>query len=131
MPTKQPPAKDVRMAPAERVFALPDQGVTKGEVVITRDVGLIGSGCFLGIFVDGTEAARLDPSEQVRFQLSAGRHVLTPRYIGGNGLCGAFYSEKAATARARSAEITVDAGQSRRYRIHTNTDNEPTIEPVL
>ncbi|HYG07317.1 MAG TPA: hypothetical protein VD865_13060 [Stenotrophomonas sp.] len=131
MPTKQPTSDAIRDVPQERVFAFGPQPDPTGEVVVVRDIGLIGSGCYLGVFVDGKEAVRLETAERVRLQLSAGRHVLTPRYIGGRGLCGTFYNENSATARARSAEVLVEAGQSRKYRIHTNTDNEPTLEPVF
>ncbi|WDI84399.1 Rha family transcriptional regulator [Xanthomonas campestris pv. campestris] len=62
--------------------------------------------------------------------LRGGRHVITSRYVGGRGLCGAN-SEERQVARSHSAEIFVEPGQVRSYRIHTRTEGESTIEPVL
>jgi hypothetical protein len=60
---------------------------------VTRDVGLIGSGCFLGILIDSTLAAKFDPAEAATFYVEPGEHLAAPTVIGGRGLCGAFYSE--------------------------------------
>ncbi|MBB5865647.1 Rha family transcriptional regulator [Xanthomonas sp. 3058] len=62
--------------------------------------------------------------------LRGGRHVITSRYVGGRGLCGAN-SEERHVARSHSAEIFVEPGQVRSYRIHTRTEGESTIEPML
>ncbi|MEQ7774950.1 hypothetical protein [Xanthomonas hortorum] len=62
--------------------------------------------------------------------LSGGRHVITSRYVGGRGLCGANSGERQ-VARSHSAEIFVEPDQVSSYRIHTRLEGEATIEPVL
>ena len=131
MPTKQPVPSDISPIPMDRVFLPAAPTGNAGEVIVTRDVGLIGSKCLLGLLVDGKTAAHVGPAERVPIQLAAGRHTLTVSWIDGRGLCGAFFSEERAESRRRSIEIIVDPGQSRQYRIHTNTDGESTIEPTL
>lgn len=131
MPTKQPQSADVRPVPADRLLAFQTRGATTGTVLVTRDIGMIGAGCYLGILVDGTLAATIDTGERVALQLPAGEHLLTPSWVKGRGMCGAFYDEKRMAARRRTAEVTIQAGATKAYRIHTNTDGESTLEPTL
>lgn len=131
MPTKQPDASQVRSAPAEQIFALPDQGTETGTVVVTRDVGAIGSGCALGVMVDEKMAAHLNSAESVSFELRPGRHLLTVTGIDGRGLC-ALSVTKSNLARRRSTEIYVDPGVTRRYRMsYTSVETPPVIEPAF
>lgn len=131
MPTKQPQASDVKAVPAERLLAFQEQSDATGAALITRDVGMIGGGCFLGILVDGTLAATLDTGERATLHIPAGTHLLSPSWVKGRGLCGAFYDEKRMAARRRTTEVTIVAGATKAYRIHTNTDGESTLEPAL
>lgn len=80
-----------------------------GSISVTRNVGLVGAGCFLGLYVDGKPAAHFETGERAVIALSAGRHVITSRSVGGRGLCGAN-SEERQVARSYSAEIFVEAG---------------------
>lgn len=131
MPTKQPDASQVRAAPAAQVFPLPDQGTETGTVIVTRDVGAVGSGCALGVMVDEQIAAHLNSAESVTFQLRPGRHLLTVTGIDGRGLC-ALGVTKSNLARRRSTEIYVDAGVTRRYRLsYTAVESPPVIEPAF
>jgi hypothetical protein len=131
MPTKQPDASQIRSAPADQIFVLPDQGTETGTVVVTRDVGAIGSGCALGVMVDEQMAAHLNSAESVSFQLRPGRHLLTVTGIDGRGLC-ALSVIKSNLARRRSTEIYVDPGVTRRYRMsYTSVETPPVIEPAF
>lgn len=131
MPTKQPDASQVRPAPADQVFLLRDQGAETGTVIVTRDVGAIGSGCALGVMVDEQMAAHLNSAESVSFQLRPGRHLLTVTGIDGRGLC-ALSATKSNLARRRSTEIYVDPGVTRRYRMsYTTVETPPVIEPTF
>lgn len=131
MPTKQPQPQQVREAPAERVFLKGTDNGQTGEAVVVRDVGFVGSGCFLGVMVDGTMAAHLDPGEKVVLPLAPGRHVLTATPVQGRGLCGALQTDKSNAAHRRSVEIYVEAGQSRSYRLLTPVEDYPYIEPAI
>ncbi|SDH31950.1 hypothetical protein SAMN05216588_10427 [Pseudomonas flavescens] len=62
--------------PAERLLAHQAPVNGGGEVVVTRDLGLMGGGCYVAVLVDRRIAARIAVGEQARFQLPAGRHIL-------------------------------------------------------
>ncbi len=131
MPTKQPDTSLVRSAPPDRVFALPDQGSTTGTVIVTRDVGAVGSKCAFGVMVDEQMAAHLNTAETVSFPLRPGRHLLTATGIDGPGLC-SLNASKSALARRRSTEVFVDAGVTRKYRLtFPNVESPPVIEPAF
>ncbi|QIO88853.1 hypothetical protein G9274_002538 [Stenotrophomonas rhizophila] len=130
MPTKQAPTSEVTPAPAARVFPIDAQSGPTGTITITRDVGFLGGGCYLGVMIDGKIAAHLDRAERVTFDLAATRHVLTATWIKGRGLCGAM-SEKSMAARRRSTEIMVGTGAVQHYRLYTSADEYPVIEPAL
>jgi hypothetical protein len=130
MPTKQAQPNEVVAAPADRVFEIAPQNGPTGTVTITRDVGFVGGGCYLGVMIDGQIAAHLDRAERVTLELAASRHVLTATWIKGRGLCGAM-SEKSMAARRRSTEIVVDVGAIQHYRLSTSTEEYPFIEPAL
>lgn len=131
MPTKQAAPEQVRDAPVERIFAIAEQQEPTGTITVVRDVGFVGSGCFLGLMVDGKIAAHLEPAERVALQLSAGRHVLTATFVQGRGLCGALQSEKSNQARRRSTEVVVVAGQTQAYRMYTVAEAGPVVEPAF
>ncbi|WP_126965782.1 hypothetical protein [Xanthomonas arboricola] len=129
-PTKQPRPDQVGAVPSERLFDFGAQAAPTGSIAVTRDVGLVGAACYLGLYVDGKPAAHFETGERAVIGLSVGRHVITSRSVGGRGLCGAN-SEERQVARSHSIEIFVEAGQMRSYRIHTRLEGEATIEPVL
>ncbi|WP_426805355.1 hypothetical protein [Stenotrophomonas sp. SrG] len=131
MPTKQPDAEAVHPAPAERVFVLPDQGSETGTVVVTRDIGAVGSKCAFGVMVDEKMAAHLNTAESVSFALRPGRHLLTVTGIDGPGLC-SFNNTKSTLARRRSTEVFVETGVTRKYRLtFPSVESPPVIEPTF
>lgn len=131
MSTKQPPAADVRDVPVDRILLTTQQSPETGQVVITRDIGMLAGGCYLGVMVDGELAAKLDRAERVTLHLPAGSHILTATYVGGRGLCGALQSDSSSAAHRRSVEITVGAGQVKRYRLMVPNEDFPLIEPAV
>ncbi|WP_141738985.1 MULTISPECIES: hypothetical protein [Stenotrophomonas] len=131
MPTKQPDAAVVRPAPADRLFDLPPQGAETGTVVVTRDVGAVGSKCAIGVMVDEQIAAHLNIAESASFDLRPGRHLLTVTGVDGPGLC-SLNSSKATLARRRSTEVFVEAGVTRKYRLtFPSVESPPVIEATF
>lgn len=68
--------KDAKPVPADRIFlngALPVEG--NARTLFVRDVGLVGSGVYQNIFIDGRKAASLNPGEKVEFILPPGEHI--------------------------------------------------------
>lgn len=131
LPTKQPLDSEVAPTPSDRLLAYQDRDEGFATIVVTRDIGMIGGGCQLGVVINDKLAGKLNTGERAHFYVPPGEHLLAPTWIDGRGLCGAFYSEDRAAARRRFIEVSVASGATKRYRIHTNTDGESTIEPAI
>lgn len=115
--TTPPPASEIKMAPANRLLAFQDKtkDVT-ATLVVTRDQGLIGGGCYKTLTIDSKLSARLDTSERANFYLQPGEHLLK---VGvdeqGEGLC-AFTAFAPWTQR----ETILRAGETKYFRITTD-----------
>lgn len=107
----QPDAEDIEPAPAERVLAYQQPLENGGEVVVTRDFGLRGGGCYIAVLIDRQLAARIHVGEVVRFQVPAGARIVS---IGtdplDDTLCG-----KLSLRREKLAQV--QAGQTLEYRV--------------
>lgn len=62
--------------PAERLLAYQTPVQGGGEVVVTRDLGMMGGGCYVAVTVDHKVAARIGIGERGRFHVPAGTRVL-------------------------------------------------------
>jgi len=107
----QPDAEDIEPVPAERVVAYQQPLENGGEVVVTRDFGLRGGGCYIAVLIDRQLAARIHVGEVVRFQVPAGARIVS---IGtdplDDTLCG-----KLSLRREKLAQV--QAGQTLEYRV--------------
>lgn len=107
----QPDAEDIEPVPAERVLAYQQSLENGGEVVVTRDFGLRGGGCYIAVLIDRQLAARIHVGEVVRFQVPAGARIVS---IGtdplDDTLCG-----KLSLRREKLAQV--QAGQTLEYRV--------------
>ncbi|WP_265553590.1 membrane lipoprotein lipid attachment site-containing protein [Serratia grimesii] len=72
--TKAVLPNQAKLAPKERVFKYQSPLVDSAKLIIVRDSGFLGGGCFFGVYVDGERAAKLNPGERVNFYLPAGEH---------------------------------------------------------
>jgi len=99
------PAEKARPVPADRIhgFQAKPQG-DFGTMVVTRDAGLTGSGCYVVLKIDGDKAASFGTSETATFLLEPGEKVAEIS----TGICG---------GGPREREVIIKAGESRRYRI--------------
>ncbi len=107
----QPDAEDVVPVPADRVLAYQQPVQNSGEVVVTRDFGWRGGGCYIALMIDRELAARVHVGEVVRLQVPAGQRIVS---IGtdplDDTLCG-----KLRLRREKLAQV--EAGQALEYRI--------------
>ena len=107
----QPDAEDIEPVPAERVLAYQQPLENGGEVVVTRDFGLRGGGCYIAVLIDRQLAARIHVGEVVRFQVPAGARIVS---IGtdplDDTLCGKL-------SLRRDILAQVQAGQTLQYRV--------------
>ncbi len=107
----QPDAEDIVPVPADRVLAYQQPVGHSGEVVVTRDFGWRGGGCYIALMIDRELAARVHVGEVVRLQVPAGQRIIS---IGtdplDDTLCG-----KLRLRREKLAQV--EAGQTLEYRI--------------
>jgi hypothetical protein len=65
--------QDAKAAPADRILITSNPGGVK--VTFVRDTGFVGSGVYQHIYIDGREAAQLNPGEKAEFLLAPGEHI--------------------------------------------------------
>ena len=120
----QPDAEDIEPVPAERVLAYQQPLENAGEVVVTRDFGLRGGGCYIAVLIDRQLAASIHVGEMVRFQVPAGARIVS---IGtdplDDTLCG-----KLSLRREKLAQV--QAGQVLEYRVISDNRIGFDIVPV-
>ena len=80
---------DAIKAPQDRVLShqtISDKATS--TIVITRDEGFLGSGCYYAVFINTILAARLNPAETVNLYVEPGEIMLkVGRDPQGKGLC--------------------------------------------
>ena len=103
--------ENVRAVPAERLLAYQQPLAGGGQIVVNRDLGMLGGGCYVAVLVDRQVAARIGIGESARFQVPAGNRVVG---IGideqDDTLCG-----KGRLRRELAVKVAV--GESQRLRI--------------
>lgn len=122
--THVPRPDQVHQVPPDRLHAFQTPVADGGTVVVTRDAGVVGSGCYIAVFVDGKQAAELSPGERASFQLPAGEFILGA-WNTGKALC----SYRAGKDR-REVSVHLQPGESKRYRIITSLDAGMLLEPT-
>lgn len=105
---------DANQVPPDRVLAYQTVSGPHGAITVTRDSGMLGAGCFLSLFVNGTEAAKVGTSEKVTIELAPGRWNIGVGFD--SGICGGASSR-------RAVQVFVEAGDQLHYRLATAGDN--------
>ena len=72
----RPDAEHIQAVPQDRLLAYQQAQHNGGQLVVNRDMGLMGGGCYVAIEVDRQLAARIGMAEVARFQIPAGTRVL-------------------------------------------------------
>ncbi|MFC4862234.1 3-isopropylmalate dehydratase [Pseudomonas sp. MAHUQ-62] len=97
--------------PADRLLAFQDPVVGGGQIVVNRDMGGLGSGCYIAVHVDRQLAARIGIGEVASFQVPPGDRIVG---IGidetDDTLC-----SKGRLRREKAAHV--ETGQSEHFRI--------------
>lgn len=125
--TKPVASSDANPAPPSRVYISAATGETY-QIRITRDAGFAGAGCPTRIYLDGKDAADLEPSETVVFTVSSGRHLIgaSPSPLGGK-MCSAF---DAAARHRREVEVIAASGEVRNYRFSISASGVVALDPT-
>jgi hypothetical protein len=123
--TSPVPLSEAKATPADRVF-LADLGssAAAGNIVVSRDSGFLGGGCFVGFYIDGSLVAKMDTGEKARFPVSAGEHVVGVGNPGGNGLC-AFNKDY-----RRETSTIIKAGDVKYFRMVVRPGDGIALEPT-
>lgn len=110
-------SSDAAQIPKERLLAFQEKTEkTTSTITITRDVGVLGSACYLAVRINGTVSARLDVAETSRFYVEPGEILLSAGYDPlGRGLCGA------SPGYWKTRETYLRPGEAKFYRL--------TLEP--
>jgi hypothetical protein len=123
--TTPTPAGKAIPAPADRVYLHQQKPAGEfGTLVVTRDTGYAGSFCFVGVYVGGQLAAKLNPGETTTFLLPKGEVIIGVGGAGGAGTCGLENG-----FRRESAAI-VNSGEIKKYRIVIRPGDGAAIEPT-
>lgn len=121
--TQVPTDKAVRV-PTDRVLAYASKPTEPyGTIVVTRDTGLVGGACYVGILVDGRFSARIDTGEIVSLYVPVGEHLVG--LVGdeqSGGVCGWGELRK-------EQSTTLSTGQVKRFRIGGDTNIGLDIRP--
>lgn len=118
------PAISAKEAPAERVLAFQSKPEgPSGKLIVTRDKGLLGGGCFYALSINGTVAARLDVGETSAFFVSPGEVLLRAgRDPQGKALCALSQDEW--TQR----ETLIRNNETKYYRLSIDMNGKTDIQ---
>lgn len=110
--------------PSERLLAFQEQSPETGAtLIVTRDKGFLGGGCYYGFFINNNLAARFDVAESAKFYVKPDEIVLrSGRDPQGRSLCGA--GQKEWTQR----ETVLQEGQTKYFRLSTDVNAKTDIQ---
>ena len=122
--TTPPSMSEIKTAPQDRLLAYQNKtGSTTSKLVVTRDVGHLGSGCFYALSINNVLSARLDTAETASFYVEPGELLLrTGRDPSGKGLCGIGKDDW--TQR----ETVLRAGETKMFRMTIDMNGKADIQ---
>ncbi|MEB0226248.1 hypothetical protein [Pseudomonas sp. 10S4] len=120
--TSPVPSSEALPAPAERVTDFQRKADGGGQIVVTRDSGFAGGGCYATVFLNGKPVARLNPKEKAVFQVPSGEWLVGAG-LEGQALCGV-------NAERLETETIVKPGQEKKFRIYTSGDGSVGVKPT-
>lgn len=121
--TSPVPSSEARQAPASQLSAYQSKpSGSYGTLQVIRDSGHTGSLCSMAVFIDGKQAAKLDPGQKASFYLPPDSVSVGAAYTG-SGICsmGADRVER---------ESTIKDGAVKKYRVFTGGDGQIDILPT-
>ena len=109
--TQAPRQSQIKPVPADRALAYQSASDGDATIIVTRDVGFAGGGCFAGVYLDGSLVAKIDTGERASLYVPSGRHIIGTWNVG-KALCG--YREG---KDRRETDATLKPGETRKFRI--------------
>ncbi|KGU87189.1 hypothetical protein [Pseudomonas mediterranea] len=121
--TSPTPSSKAVQAPAGQLSAYQAKpSGAYGTLQVIRDSGQTGSLCSMAIFINGKQAAKLDPGQKASFYLPPDSVSVGAAYTG-SGIC-------AMGAERVEREAIVKDGTVKKYRIFTGGDGQIDILPT-
>lgn len=123
--TTPTPVSEAKKAEPSRLLAFQERSeATTASVVVIRDSGHMGGGCYSAFWINGQLAARLDVAETATFHIEPGEHrmKLSPDPMG-RGLC-AVGSDWHWTQR----ETILRSGERKLFRLSLDDNGKPDIQ---
>lgn len=120
--TSPVPFDEARLAPTERITGYQSAVEGGGTIIVTRDSGFIGGGCYATIFLNGKPVAKLNPKEKAIFQVPAGEWLLGAG-LDGQALCGA-------NPERLETDAPIASGQQKKFRVYTSGDGSVGVKPT-
>ncbi|MNJ45740.1 hypothetical protein D3C77_408500 [compost metagenome] len=116
--------EQAKLIPADRLVSFTSKpNEAYGTVIVTRDTGWMGGGCYVAVHIDGRVAARIDTGEVARFYLPTGDHLVG---LGidkqGGGMC-------SWTDMLKEQSASLKEGQVKRFRIGGDSQGGLDIRP--
>ncbi|WDH25050.1 hypothetical protein [Pseudomonas chlororaphis] len=121
--TSPTPSSEAKQAPASQLTAFQNKpSGSYGTLQVIRDSGHTGSLCSMAVFIEGKQAAKLDPGQKASFYLPPDSVSVGAAYTG-SGICsmGADRVER---------EAIVKDGAIKKYRVFTGGDGQIDILPT-
>lgn len=111
-----------KQAPQERILkyqnTAPDRTAT---LIVVRDSGYLGSGCFTGVYLNDVKAAILNPAEKVTFHLKPGEWNVA---IKGEGkLC-------LSDAVPVGSYVNIRSGETKAVRLFADSSGNIDVKPL-
>jgi len=98
--------EDIKPVPEDRLLAFQDAQENGAQIVVNRDFGMMGGGCYVAIEVDRKVAARIGVGEVATFQVRPGTRVvgITPDRMD-DTLCGMGRLLREVAVPVKSGEV--------------------------
>ncbi|EFB4108331.1 hypothetical protein C0X82_000856 [Escherichia coli O53] len=119
--TVVPPSAAIS-APSDRVYKFQSYIDNSGKLIVVRDQGMVGGGCYATIYINGERVAKLDTKEKATFNIPVGEWAVGTN-LEGKGLCD--YS-----GERQERFITIKANETKAVRIFTDGDGNMDIRPT-
>lgn len=122
------PASSAKAVTADRLIAYQEPtSATDATLVVTRDVGHIGSYCYSGFTINGKLAARFAVGETARFHVPSGELLLrTGTDPEGRGACN-IGKDSHWTQR----ETFLRPGETKSFRLSLSADGVPDVQRAV
>ncbi|MDB6052089.1 MAG: hypothetical protein JWR17_4835 [Pseudomonas sp.] len=117
------PDRVTQVAP-ERLLAFQQPVANGGQIVVNRDIGMLGGGCYVAFSIDRKVAARIGVGEEAHFQVPAGARIVG---IGLDEQDGSLCSKG---RLHRELAVQLQSGSSQRFRIVSDSATGFGILPV-